>query len=46
MVKHDLDELFSAINWEAKQNGLEWATIDGHYWIELKIDPTLKRSSK
>jgi hypothetical protein len=38
MVKNDLDEFFAAINIEAKQKGLEWGTIDGHYWLELKIN--------
>lgn len=37
MVKNDLDEFFAAVNVESKYKGIEWGTIDGHYWLEIKI---------
>lgn len=44
MVKNDLDEFFAAINIEAQKKGLEWSTIDGHYWLELRINSAKKES--
>jgi hypothetical protein len=40
MVKHGLDEFFEKINtyYETKTNqGIQWSTIDGHFWVEIHI---------
>lgn len=36
-VKLDLNLFFNKINPEFKYYGIEWATIDGHYWLELRL---------
>lgn len=46
MVKNDLDEFFGAINFDSKRKGIEWATLDGHYWLELRITPSIKKNSQ
>lgn len=45
MVKSDLDEFFDKINsyYEGKTNqGIKWATIDGHFWLEIHIKSNMK----
>lgn len=45
MVKHELDEFFAKINIYYAENtkqGMKWATIDGHYWVEIHIDVNKK----
>jgi hypothetical protein len=45
MVKHELDEFFAKINTYYAENtkqGMRWATIDGHYWVEIHIDTNKK----
>lgn len=40
MVKSDLDEFFEKINtyYEQKtEQGIQWSTIDGHFWVEIHI---------
>jgi hypothetical protein len=41
LVKMDLDAFFKKINKDFKVYGIEWATIDGHYWIELRLSEPL-----
>eukprot|EP00347_Sterkiella_histriomuscorum_P022769 403337231 len=42
MVKKSLDEYFYKINKFYVQRGLWWRAVPGHYWIELRIDQSLK----
>ncbi|CDW79881.1 UNKNOWN [Stylonychia lemnae] len=42
MVKNSLDEYFSHINKQFMKRGLWWRAMPGHYWVELRIDQTLK----
>ncbi|CDW82528.1 UNKNOWN [Stylonychia lemnae] len=42
MVKKELDEHFYKINQTYVQKGLWWRAVPGHYWIELRIDQSLK----
>lgn len=45
MVKSDLDEFFDKINsyYENRTNqGIKWATIDGHFWLEIHIKTNMK----
>ena len=37
LVKIDLDEFYRLINPHFKGDGIQWGTIDGHYWIECRI---------
>ena len=39
MVKNALDEYFSQINLIYHKRGMHWSVVEGHYWIELKINP-------
>ena len=45
MVKKDLDDFFCTINEVSSKKGIEWSTIDGHYWLELKINEKVLMSS-
>jgi len=41
MVKCDLDEFFTKVNAyysEQTNQGIRWATIDGHFWVEIHLD--------
>jgi hypothetical protein len=42
VAQQHLEEYFVQLNskW-AKKRGLYWATIPGHYWIELHVDSSL-----
>jgi len=45
MVKQQLDEFLKKINvyyQDNTQQGMKWATIDGHYWVEIHIDVNKK----
>ena len=42
MVKRDLDKAFEKFN----KPGLEWYSVPGHYWLELRIEPIVKEKSK
>lgn len=45
MVKTQLDEFFEKVNTyyqDHTQQGMKWATIDGHYWVEIHIDVNKK----
>ena len=45
MVKDDLDEFFQKINnyyAQKTKQGIKWATIDGHYWVEIHMDLSMK----
>ena len=43
MVKNHLDEYFVQVNKQHVERGLWWRAVPGHYWVELRIDPTLKQ---
>lgn len=45
MVRKELDDFFNSINPEFKQQGIEWATIDGHYWLEIRLKSQKKQGS-
>jgi hypothetical protein len=37
LVKTELERFFKKINPQYKEQGIEWATIDGHYWLEVRL---------
>lgn len=36
-AKKALDEFFGKVNAHLEKRGLEWYSVEGHYWIELRI---------
>ena len=45
MVKQDLDEFFVKINnyyADKTKQGIEWQTIDGHFWVEIHLNQDKK----
>lgn len=46
MVKKELDNYFKCINPAFTERGLYWKAVNGHYWIELRIDQALKDKMK
>eukprot|EP00347_Sterkiella_histriomuscorum_P000845 403374297 len=42
MVKDELDNYFTKINKQFVLKGLWWRVVPGHYWVECRIDKSLK----
>lgn len=45
IVKADLDDFFRKINPVMREKGIEWNTIDGHYWVEIRIFDEKRRKT-
>ena len=42
LVRTDLEDYFTEINLHYAERGLWWRVVPGHYWLELRIDESLK----
>lgn len=42
-VKENLDVYFAKVNIQHEPLGISWSTMEGHYWIECKIDRDIDR---
>ncbi len=42
MVKNELEDHFNELNKAYISKGLWWRVVPGHYWIEMRIDHSLK----
>ena len=45
MDKRELDICFDKFN-RNNDNGIEWYTVPGHYWLEIRITPLKKKRDK
>lgn len=42
MVNRELEDHFAELNKTYISKGLWWRVVPGHYWVEMRIDQSLK----
>lgn len=42
MVNRELEDHFTELNKTYISKGLWWRVVPGHYWVEMRIDQSLK----